>query len=85
MVFTKDIKGKDNKMKNLIYILIISLGVGMFISAASAHETRSNNESYRIEKPGLNFRITEFTPKTAPEKTCIIVGDFGLFCFDKEK
>lgn len=29
-------------------------------------------------------RIIEFTPATAPEKTCVAVNSNAVFCFDKK-
>lgn len=40
----------------------------------------------RLEATGIDLRVYEFTPQTAPGKTCIFVAGNskgGLTCFDK--
>jgi|GEM_PF-2783685 len=76
--------------------IIVSMAMAMVIAFASVSsagvfgqdELRKTDAGYEIDTWGANSEVYEFTPKTAPWKTCVVyltdnIRAAAMQCFDK--
>lgn len=83
-------------MKKLLPILILLTMIGCQPAAAGLVSQILNNAplqkpdaNYELDTYGANSEVYEFTPRTAPEKTCIVfmldnLKSMSMQCFDKK-
>jgi hypothetical protein len=69
-------------------LLLTGCSDGLF-SSPSTNELRVPDAYYEIDTWGSNSEVYEFTPVTAPEKTCVLfltdsVTAATMQCFDKK-
>ena len=60
------------------------------VTDTNSYPLAQPDAEYELDTWGSNSEVYEFTPKTAPNTTCIFVmldsgGDMGLQCFPKYK
>ena len=72
----------------LSLILLVGCGDGA-LTTPSTGDLMDPDFAYEIDTWGGNSEIYEFTPKSNPDKTCVMFmldsgGAMGLQCFDKK-
>ena len=79
-------------MKILLGLGAVALVLGMSgcdgVTDTNSYELAQPTAEYEIDTWGSNSEVYEFTPKTNPNMTCVMVmldsgNDMGLQCFPK--
>ena len=78
-----------------IYMIVAIMVTLVFSACDGTVDTNSYplvqpTAEYEVDTWGSNSEVYEFSPKTAPEKTCIVFmldsgAAMGMQCFDKVK
>ena len=77
------------------YLLALMLGATLMMTGcdgtidSNSYPLLQPDAEYEIDTWGSNSEVYEFTPKTAPHMTCVMVmldsgGAMSTFCFPKE-
>lgn len=83
-------------MKKLLTALTATVIIGCQPAAAGINDIFNNvplqkpDANYELDTYGANSEVYEFTPVTAPEKTCVVfmldnLKSMSMQCFDKKK
>ena len=73
----------------IAFIMLFITGCGDgFITTTTTNELKTPDANYELDTWGSNSEVYEFTPQTAPNKTCIVfmldnLKSMSMQCFDK--
>lgn len=97
----RPIFGPDLKTTERTITIKYAISLALILSASTASadlwtwsknaglEPKGPDAAYRVETKGLDVRIYEWTPATAPHQTCIMAfgqtNPVGMQCFAKDK